>query len=126
MADPKTVFVAFAIEDARQRDLLKGQSLNTNTQFEYVDMSVKEPYDSNWKDRVRTRIRRSDGVLALVSRNTIMSSGEKWEIQCAKEERRPLIGLWAYSDDRTRPQDLSGQRVIEWTWQGIADFINSL
>ena len=66
MVAKKVVFVAFAIEDEQQRDLLKGQSLNTDSPFEYVDMSVKEAYDSKWKERVRTRIRRSDGVIALV------------------------------------------------------------
>lgn len=126
MATTRVIFVAFAIEDVRQRDLLRGQSLNTRSPFEYVDMSVKEPYDNNWKERVRTRIRRSDGVIALVSRNTLTSAGEKWEIQCAKEEGTKMIGLWVYSDDRTRPQELSGYRTLEWTWQGIADFVNSL
>jgi hypothetical protein len=29
MADKKVIFVAFALEDERQRDLLKGQSLHT-------------------------------------------------------------------------------------------------
>ena len=67
MADKKVIFVAFAIEDERQRDFLKGQSLNTDSPFEYVDMSVKKAYDSEWKKRVRTRIRRSDGVIVLVS-----------------------------------------------------------
>lgn len=126
MADKKVVFIAFAIEDERQRDLLKGQSLHTDTPFEFVDMSVKEPYDSGWKERVRTRIRRSDGVIALVSKNTLSSSGEKWEIDCAKEEKKKIIGLWAYSDDRTRPTALEGHRIIAWTWDGIAAFINSL
>jgi hypothetical protein len=93
MAETKVVFIAFAIEDERQRDLLKGQSLNTDSPFEYIDMSVKEPYDSGWKDRIRTRIRRSDGIIALVSRNTLNSSGEKWEIGCAKEEDKKMIGL---------------------------------
>lgn len=106
--------------------MLKGQSLNTDSPFEYIDMSVKEPYDSGWKDRVRTRIRRSDGVIALVSKNTSSSSGEKWEINCADEENKKLIGLWAYSDDRTRPSALSGHSIIPWTWQGVADFIDSL
>ena len=46
----KTIFVAFAMEDERQRDFLKGQSLNTRSPFEYVDMSVKEAYASAWKD----------------------------------------------------------------------------
>jgi len=126
MANAKIVFVAFAIEDERQRDFLVAQALNTRTPFEFVDMSVKEPYDSQWKDRVRTRIRRSDGVIALVSKHTLNSSGQKWEIQCAKDEKKPMIGLWAYTDDRTRPYELAGTAIIEWRWQGIADFINSL
>jgi hypothetical protein len=122
----KVIFVAFAIEDQRQRDLLKGQSLNTRSPFEYVDMSVKEPYDSAWKERVRTRIRRSDGVIALVSRSSLASSGEQWEVQCAKEEGKKLIGLWAYTDDRTQPAFLSGTRIIQWSWPGIVAFIDSL
>lgn len=126
MADKKVVFVAFAIEDERQRDFLKGQSLNTASPFEYIDMSVKEPYDSNWKERVRTRIRRSDGVIALVSKNTLNSSGEKWEISCAKQEGKKMIGLWAYKDDRTKPAILEGYRIIVWTWDGITKFIDSL
>lgn len=89
-------------------------------------MSVKEPYDSDWKDHVRTRIKRSDGVIALVSKNSLTSTGEKWEISCAKEEGKKLIGLWAYKDDRTRPSDLSGHRIIVWTWDGITNFIDSL
>ena len=126
MADKKVVFIAFAIEDQRQRDLLKGQSLHTDTPFEFVDMSVKEPYDSGWKERVRTRIRRSDGVIALVSKNSLSSSGEKWEIDCAREEKKKIIGLWAYGDDRTRPPALDGHPIIPWTWDGIASFINGL
>ncbi len=123
MAYQKVVFVAFAIEDQRQRDLLKGQSLNTSSPFEYVDMSVKEPYDSNWKQRVRTRIRRSDGVIALVSRNSLTSSGQKWEIACAQEERKKIRGVWAYTDDRT---NLVGVNTVVWTWDGISNFIDSL
>lgn len=123
MADKKVVFIAFAIEDEKQRDLLKGQSLNTKSPFEYIDMSVKEPYDKDWKDRVRTRIKRSDGVIALVSKNSLKSSGQKWEIQCAKEEGKKLRGIWAYTDDRT---DLEGVNTRVWTWDNIKDFIDSL
>lgn len=123
MADKKVVFVAFAIEDESQRDFLKGQSLNTNSPFEYVDMSVKEPYDSNWKERVRTRIRRSNGVIVLVSKNSLNSSGQKWEITCAREEKRKILGIWAYTDDRT---NLSGVNTAVWTWEAIRKFINSL
>ena len=123
MADKKVVFVAFPIEDERQRDFLKGQSLNTNSPFEYVDMSVKEAYSSEWKERVRTRIRRSDGVIALVSKNSLTSSGQRWEIVCAREEKKRILGIWAYKDDRT---NLEGVRTVVWTWDTIKVFIDSL
>jgi hypothetical protein len=126
MADKKVIFIAFAIEDESQRNLLKGQSLNTASPFEYVDMSVKEPYDTGWKDRVRARILRSDGVIALVSKSTLNSSGEKWEINCAKEEHKKMIGIWAYSNETTKPPALDGYRIIPWTWPRIASFIDSL
>jgi hypothetical protein len=123
MADKKTVFVAFAIEDERQRDFLKGQSLGPRSPYEFIDMSVKEPYDSGWKDRVRTRIRRSDGVIVLVSKNSLTSSGQKWEIQCAKEEGKPIRGIWAYSSDRTV---IAGVSTVAWSDVNISSFIDSL
>lgn len=123
METKKVIFVAFAIEDERQRDLLKGQSLNTQSPFEYIDMSVKEAYSSEWKERVCSRIRRSDGVIALVSKNSVTSSGQKWEIACAREEKKRVLGVWAYKDDRT---DLTGLRTVVWTWDAIKDFIDSL
>lgn len=123
MADTKVIFVAFAIEDVRIRDMIKGQSLHTNSPFEYVDMSVKEAYDEEWKKKVRTRILRSDGVLVIVSKDSLTSTGQKWEIQCAKEEKKKVRGLWAYKDDRT---DLAGVNTMVWTWDNIAAWIDSL
>jgi MTH538 TIR-like domain (DUF1863) len=123
VADKKIVFIAFAIEDERQRDFLKGQSLHPRAPYEFIDMSVKEPYDTNWKDRVRTRIRRSDGVIVLVSKNSLTSSGQKWEIQCAKEESKKIRGIWAYKEDRT---EISGVTTYTWTDANIANFIDSL
>lgn len=123
MADKKVVFIAFAIEDERQRDFMKGQSLNTSSPFEYIDMSVKQAYDSNWKEKVRTRIKRSDGVIVLVSKNSLSSSGQKWEIQCAREEGKKVLGIWAYTDDRT---NIVGVNTKVWTWNNIANFIDTL
>lgn len=123
MANKKVVFVAFAIEDERQRDFLKGQTNLGHCPYEYVDMSVKEAYESDWKEKVRTRIRRSDGEIALVSKNSLGSTGQKWEIQCAKEEGKPILGIWAYTDDRTI---IDGITIKEWNWETIGNFIDGL
>ena len=122
MAD-KIIFVAFAIEDEGQRNLLKGQSLHTDSPFEYTDMSVKDAYEKDWKEKVRTRIKRSDGVIVLVSKNSLTSSGQAWEISCAKEEKKPILGIRVYTDDYT---SLSGISTVAWTWDAIAKFINGL
>jgi len=123
MADKKVVFIAFAIEDKTQRDFLKGQSLHPRTPFEFIDMSVKQAYDKDWKDRVRTRIKRSHGVIVLVSENSLISSGQKWEIECAREEGKKILGIWVYSDDRT---NIVGVNTKVWSDANISDFIDSL
>lgn len=123
MADKKVVFVAFAIEDERMRDLLKGQSLNTGSPFEYIDMSVKEAYETDWKTKVQTRIRRSHGLIALISKNSTGSEGQKWEISCAQAEGVPILPLWIYTEDRTKVAGLSPKI---WTWDAVSEFIDSL
>lgn len=123
MADRKIVFVAFAIEDERARDFLKGQALNSKCPFDYIDMSVREAYESDWKSKVETRIRRSDGVIALISKNSISSTGQRWEVECAKSNRKPILGVWAYSDDRTQTHGIT---AVPWTWPTIGSFIDRL
>ena len=68
------------------RDLFVGQRKLGSTPYDWTDMSVKNPYDSDWKQRVRSRIRRSDGVIALISSSTPKATGQLWEIECAREE----------------------------------------
>lgn len=128
MATKNRVFVAFAIEDERVRDLFIGQAKNEKAPFEFVDMSVKEPWDSGWKERCRTRIKGCDGVIALVSKNTANAAGQLWEIKCAKEEKIPLIGVYTTTNDRpwSLPAELSGVKVIDWKWDLIGNFIDSL
>lgn len=123
MATKKRVFVAFAIEDESQRNLLSGQKLHPKCPFEFTDLSVKEAYESDWKTKVRTRIKGCDGVIALVSKNSKNSTGQAWEISCAKEEKRKILGVRAYSDD---PSTIDGIRTVAWSWDGIADFIDDL
>ena len=86
-------------------------------------MSVKKAYDKDWQDKVRTRIRRSDGVIILVSKNSLTSIGQKWEIQCAREIGKKILGIWAYSDDRT---NIVGVNTKVWSDANISDFIDNL
>jgi hypothetical protein len=128
MAKNNRIFVSFAAEDKVSRDFLVGQAKNEKSPFAFVDMSVKQPWDSAWKTNCRTKIRGCDGMIALVSKNTAKATGQLWEIACAKEEEIPVRGIYTTTDNRpaTLPAELSGVRVVNWTWENIKDFIDSL
>ena len=127
MTENKRMFIAFAAEDAKYRDFLKGQAKNEKSPFDFVDMSVKEPWDRQWKTNCRTKIKACDGVIALLSKKTYNADGARWEMQCAKEEGVPMIGIHIHSDDKGAiPPELNGKKVIEWDWKEIAKFLNSL
>lgn len=124
----KRVFISFAMEDKSYRDFLVGQARNENSPFEFVDMSVKQPWDSSWKTNCRTRIKGCHGVIALVSKNTKNATGQLWEIKCAKEEGKRIRGIYTTVDNRptSLPSELSGVQVVGWTWSNIKNFIDSL
>jgi hypothetical protein len=123
---PKRIFISFAIEDSTARDFLVGQARNEKSPFEFVDMSVKEPWSDTWKMRCRTKVKGCDGVIALISSKTKNASGARWEMKCADEEGVPMIGVYIYKNDSYIPPELYGHSVIAWTWSGIASFINKL
>jgi MTH538 TIR-like domain (DUF1863) len=122
----KVVFIAFAKEDESSRNLFTGQRVHPDTPFEFTDMSVKEPYSSEWKEKVRTRVRRSDGVIALISSSTPKASGQLWEIKCAVEEKRPLLGIWLEEGYRTKPTAMGSAPCKTWTWDNVANFIDGI
>ena len=127
MARSNRIFIAFAAEDATYRDFLKGQAKNKKSPFDFVDMSVKEPWDSKWKTNCRTKIKGCDGVVALLSKKTYNAEGAQWEMKCANEEGIPMIGVHIHKDDKGAiPAELQGKKVIVWTWDGIASFLDSL
>lgn len=122
----KRIFISFAIEDVKYRDFMVAQAKNTKSPFEFVDMSVKEPWKTDWKVRCRVKIKGCDGVIALISKNTPNASGEIFEIGCAYEYDIPVMLMYINNDRPILPTPLSGKKVYLWTWDNIKNFITSL
>jgi hypothetical protein len=123
----KKIFIAFAIEDEKQKILFTGQAKNAKVPYEFTDMSVKSPWDEKWKTNCRSRIKGCDGVIALVTKNLKKADGAIWEIKCAIEEDITLIGV--YLDGTTitdTPDELDGVKKVSWAWENIKEFIDSL
>lgn len=127
MAKNNRIFISFAIEDASLRTLLVGQGRNEKSPFEFVDMSVKEPWDSAWKTKCRTKIKGCDGVIGIITDNTVNATGELWELQCAYDEGVPVMLIYGNKDRPTKlPAPVSGRLINLWTWENISKFLDKL
>lgn len=124
----KRVFISFAIEDKNIRTLLSGQTHHEKTPFEFMDMSVKKPWDKAWKTECRKRIKRCHGMIVLITKNTKKADGVHWEIKCAQEEGLPIMVMYANNDGRKHilPGKLKTLRIQKWSWPNINKFIDRL
>lgn len=124
----KRIFISFAIEDSNLRDFLVGQAKNAHSPFEFVDMSVKEPWSDSWKTRCRTKIKGCDVVIAIITKNTMKADGERWELKCASEEKVPCLGIWGNDNHlgvNVLPE-FPAYKMRDWTWSNISSWLNNL
>jgi len=117
----KNVFISFAQEDENEVNLLRGQAKNQNSDLEFNDFSVKEPYDSQRREyiqqRIRERIRQCSMTVVYLSSNTPQSRWVEWE---AEESIRLGKRVIATHSGTAPPADLPdfirrhGIRIVPW------------
>jgi hypothetical protein len=79
------VFISFDSEDLNDVNLLRAQAKNENSDIEFNDWSLKEPFDSKKADYIkrgiRERIRQCSVTVVYVSDKTADSKWVDWEIR---------------------------------------------
>jgi hypothetical protein len=119
MAWPPRAFVSFDYDhDSSLRDLLLGQSQHPDTKFEMHDWSVKQPFtETDWKKRVREKIRASDLVIVICGEKTHTATGVDVELRIAQDEGKPYFLLAGYSNKNcTRPPSAkSSDKLYTWS-----------
>ncbi|HLM85979.1 MAG TPA: TIR domain-containing protein [Solirubrobacteraceae bacterium] len=117
-------FVSFQMEDRWARDFLK-QHAAGKTVFEFIDYSIKEPFESKWKTNAKARIARSRGTIVLIGATTARSEAVLWEIAETKRQGHPLFGIQIKADRSYRvPAGLPAGRVIKWNFSAILTELN--
>lgn len=110
------VFISFHIEDEAQVNLLRYQA-KTSDQIEFIDYSVKEPFDDKWKTRCTERIKQSSVVVIAIGEDTHSREAVLWEIRKAHELGKPVIGMRIHGNENHRiPQPMieHGDKVLPW------------
>lgn len=122
----KRAFINFDYDhDSDLKTLLVGQSRNSDSPFEIVDMSIKEPIQGDWKANAR-RIKGCDVVIVICGHSTHTAMGVDAEIKIAQEEGVSYFLLGGRSDGRnTKPTKArNSDKVYSWTWDNLKLLIN--
>jgi len=120
------VFTSFDFDhDEDLRNLLVGQSKNSDSPFEMADWSVQEPMSGDWKAKVRRRIKQTDQMIVLCGEHTDTATGVGVEIQIAQDESLPYF-LLAGRKDKTnkKPKAVkASDKMYRWTWDNLKALI---
>ncbi|MCC4113886.1 TIR domain-containing protein [Aromatoleum toluclasticum] len=122
----RNVFISFATEDMDEVNLLRAHAKNENSDIEFNDHSVREPYDSERaeyiKRKIGERIARSSITVVYLSESTAQSRWVEWEVQKSLELGKRVIAI--HSGDRfseRHPKWLVEHNIKVVSWSSLAD-----
>ena len=121
------VFISFASEDLGQVNLLRGQAKNDNSDIEFNDWSLREPFNSNRAEYIRRgireRIRQASVTVVYLSESTAGSEWVDWEIRESLKMGKGVVGMYQGSNQPSRmPKAIEDNRikVVPWNQQQLA------
>ena len=119
-------FISFDFEnDSDLRDFLVGQSKHPDSPFEIEDWSLKEPLSGDWKEKIRTRIKKCDVVIVMCGHKTDIASGVNAELKIAQEENKPYFLLAGRKEGiNKKPKNAKpSDKLYKWTWKNLKSLI---
>jgi|SRR6185437_339677 len=128
---PKRVFLSFVEEDLDLVNLFRGQAKNKNSNLDFSDYSVSEPFDSTnaayIRSKIRERIAAASVTICLIGDDTYKSKWVNWETIVSDEERNVIFGVRLHSSVTrdTPPKALTDLRrpIHNWDIESIVKAI---
>jgi len=121
----RNVFISFATEDMDEVNLLRAHAKNENSDIEFNDHSVREPYNSERakyiKQKIAERIERTSVTVVYLSPNTAASKWVKWEVEKSLALGKRVIAVHPKSGAPAKlPGWIAGHGIKTVTWSTLA------
>src|SRR5213593_916255 len=99
-------FLSFVQEDLNVVNLFRGQAKNEDSELDFADYSIKEPFDSNNAEYIgrgiSAQIKVCTLTICLYGPTTYKSQWVDWELRKTLAMGKPIMGVKLYSDNRTQ------------------------
>ena len=118
----RNVFISFHVEDESQVRFLTEQAKQENTQLEFRDYSVKEPFDEKWRANVRERISQTSATIVMIGPETANRPAVNFEIEESYRQGKQVFGVKIYkNENHPIPEAMkrNNARVINWVLTDI-------
>jgi hypothetical protein len=123
----RNVFISFHVDDEGQVNFLRNQATGENSDLEFRDYSVKEPFDEKWKTQCRERIGQTSALICMIGPNTASREAVAWEIEEAYRQGKKVIGVRIYRDQAhpiPSPLVAHHARILNWDLAEIRRFLD--
>lgn len=123
-------FISFVTEDLDEVNLLRGQAKNENSDIEFNDWSLKEPFDSEKAEYIRRgireRIRQCSVTIVYVSEKTADSKWVDWEIRESIALGKGVVAMYQGEKPPSRiPGAISENKIplVPWSQKALSEAI---
>ena len=124
-------FLSFVEEDLNVVNLFRAQAKNANSDLEFADYSLKEPFDSinaNYIARgIVQRLNHASLTVCLYGQTTYTSRWVDWELRKTLELQKPIMGVRLYGSSHVlhypAPAALEGHPIVQWN---VADIVRTM
>lgn len=129
--EKRNVFISFDSRDLDHVNLLRGQAKNENNDLEFNDYSLKEPFDSERaeyiKSGIRERIRQASVTVIYITDITHESDWVNWEVRESIEQGKGVICVHSGEAPPNNLPSFIGEfnlKVVPWKHKELSDAIH--
>lgn len=130
--EKRNVFISFDHRDVVEVNLLRGQAKNENNDLEFNDYSLKEPFNSERaeyiKSGIREKIRQSSVTVIYVTDNTHESEWVDWETRESIAQEKGVICVHKGDTPPAKLPSFVGElklKIVPWKHKELADAIET-
>lgn len=130
-APRRRVFLSFKGEDKTLVDLFRGQAKNENSDLDFIDFSLRAPFNSENAEYIRRGIRQrmeqSSVTIVCVTESTHTSEWVDWEIRESARLGKGVICVRMKDDPSIRIPKAAeeiGARIVNWNHKDIKQAID--
>lgn len=124
----RNTFLSFDSDDINEVNLLRGHAINDRSEIEFIDRSVKQPFNSKddeyTKKKISERIRQCSLTVVYVSEKTRASDWVDWEVKKSLQLGKKVIAVHKGDQAPTNlPSCIASNGIKLIKWGDLAEYL---